>query len=372
MFYKKIRTPLAHIFIILALVFSFACGQTTVSDSTSNDSTEDSSENTTENSDENSNEDSEDNSADNATEDSNNNNNNVDSAEDDSEADEGTSEKGVLYGFWGLNGFHDADELLDIKTRFGTTVFQVTSAYYSSVTDFLDTINKSGMKVSMTMAGGHSHYTDSNGDFDIEMWKDQIDEWENSDVQDYIDDGILVGHLILDDIYNFDVDPTASELDEMAEYSQAAFPGLLTIVRQKASGMPVPNNGVYEFVDAVVNQYKAEDGDVDDYAQDENDAAIALDLEVIFGLNLCDGGNGDSGQPGWRDDKVTYAMTADEIVTYGAALLNVPNLKMFLMWEFDGEELWPDGTIGSDYFEQSDLEAAFLELSILAADYESN
>jgi hypothetical protein len=318
---------MTYIFIILTLVFNISCGQTASSDSASNNSTEDSSEN--------------------------------------------TSEKGVLYGFWGLNGFHDADELLDIKTRFGTTVFQVTSSYSSYAIDtLLPNVQSSGMKVSITMAGGHSHYTDGSGDFDIEMWKDQIDEWEDSGVQDYIDNGTLVGHLILDDIYNFANDVTASQLDDMAEYSQAAFPGLLTIVRQKASGMPTPDGGVYKYVDTVVNQYKAEDGDVEDYAQDEYDAAIALGLGVINGLNLCDGGNGDSGQPGWRTDKITYAMTADEVLTYGAALFDVPNLKMFLMWEYDGDEEWSDGTVGSNYFNQSDFKAAFLELSLIAAEYE--
>lgn len=25
-----------------------------------------------------------------------------------------------------------------------------------------------------------------------------------------------------------------------------------------------------------------------------------------------------------------------------------------LLWEFDGEEVWPDGTIGGDYFEADD------------------
>ena len=129
----------------------------------------------------------------------------------------------------------------------------------------------------------------------------------------------------------------------------------------------MPESGEYVYVDAVDNQYSSRDGDAALYAAAEYDAARALGLQVINGMNIADGGDGSSGQPGWREGK--YAMSADEIVSYGTALLHVPHLKMFLLWEYDGEELWSDGSIGSDYFDQTVLQSALSAFSAQAKQY---
>jgi len=38
------------------------------------------------------------------------------------------------------------------------------------------------------------------------------------------------------------------------------------------------------------------------------------------------------------------------------------NKIMFLMWEYDGIEHWPDGTIGSDYFSQKNMQQAIYDI----------
>lgn len=274
-----------------------------------------------------------------------------------------SKKENILVGFWGLNGYLTNSGLQDIKQRFHSDIFQVASASPQyTVNTLLPLARAQDMKVTLRMSGSHETYT-TNGDFNLEKWKQQIALWEDSGVQEFIDNGTLVGHMILDDISNFSgYDPDAADLEEMARYSKEVMPGLMTFVRVQATHIPVPDDGTYEYVDAIVNQYKASEGDVYAYAEREYEAAKSMNLDVINGLNICDGGDGSSGQRGWRADK--YAMSADEITRYSKALLDVPDLKMFLMWEYDSEEKWSDGTIGSDYFNQSDVENALAEVGL--------
>lgn len=280
------------------------------------------------------------------------------------EADSTDASTKPLIGFWGLNGYKTASGLLDIKTRFGSTVFQTASSNpVYTVNIFLPMVRAAGMKVTLRLTDDHDAYTTA-GNFDLAKWKAQVALWEDSGVQEFIDDGTLFGHMLLDDIQNFSgLDPTAAELDEMARYSHEILPNLMAFVRCQASKMPVPASGHYDHVDAIVNQYKANEGPVNTYVTTEVQKAADLGVAVINGMNICDGGDGSSGQPGWRSGK--FAMTAEEITTYGTALLDVPNLVMFLMWEYDGEEQWSDASIGSDYFDQSELQSALKGLSEL-------
>lgn len=288
----------------------------------------------------------------------------------------------IPFGFWGLNGFISEEGLNDVATRFQTTIFQVaSSAPHYTVTSLLPLVRSVGMKVTLRMTGGHDDYT-TDGNFDLQKWQDEILAWQEACeadaddcVQSFIDDGTLAGHMVLDDIFTFSgTDPTASELDEMARYSQEVFPGLMTFVRNKASTMPVPESGTYTYLDACVNQYTNypgySDGIITDYVAEQAVAADSLGLSVINGLNIADGGDGSSVVAGWSIGK--YAMTADEIITYGEALLDrdaFPNLLMFLMWEYDGEELWSDGiSIGSNYFDQTELQEALYYLGQLATE----
>jgi hypothetical protein len=301
-----------------------------------------------------------------------------DEAEEEEEEEEETS-LNIPFGFWGLNGYHSSDGFLDVQTRFGTTVFQMASSAPNwTVNTFLPLVRDSGMKVTLRMTSN----PDYSGSFNINTWKADMDNWVGSGVQEFIDDGTLIGHMLLDDIYNFaGTDATAADLDEMARYSKEILPGLFTFVRERASNAPIPISGTYEHVDAFVNQFTTVNidngevtdydgnGDIDvyDYAYENAGAAESLGVGIIMGLNICDGGNGESGQVGWRapTHRTFYAMSANEILAYGTALLEVPDVLMFLMWEYDGQEAWSDGSIGSDYFDQQVLQEAIYSLSQL-------
>lgn len=273
------------------------------------------------------------------------------------------------YGFWGLNGHTDAEGLSDVQSQFGAVTFQVANENPTwTISTLLPMVRASGMTVTLRLAGDHSYYTTS-GDFDLEAWMDRIDAWADSDLLTFIDDGTLAGHMILDDIHTFSgADPTGDQLDEMARYSAEVLPGLLTFVRCQASTMPTPSYGSYRNLDASINQYQAVDGAIADYYAEELAAATELDLGIINGLNIADGGDGRSGQPGWRTGR--YAMSAAEVIEYGSTLAAMPGLGMFLNWEYDGEEAWSDGTIGDDYFNRPAMQRALRRLGGIVASVE--
>jgi len=262
------------------------------------------------------------------------------------------------YGFWGLNGYITPEGLTDLKQRFGLSVFHTATVDPRyALTQILPIARDAGVKVTLRLTGDHPRYTTPAGDFDLDAWKAALAPWANPDVRPYIDDGTLFGHMLLDDIYTFEGRaPTAAELEEMARYSKQLLPGLMTFVREKATGMPEHAGGRYEHVDAVVNQYRSREGDVEDYAATQARRANALGLGIINGLNIANGGDGSSGQPGWGEGR--YAMSAEEIARYGAVMAAVPGCGMFLNWEYDGEERWSDDSVGSDYFDDATLRSA--------------
>lgn len=280
----------------------------------------------------------------------------------------GNGTDSLLFGFWGLNGYQSLEGLTDVKSRFNTTVFQVASSNPTwAVGTFLPMIQEAGMKVTFRMTDDHDSVS-TNGDFDLDKWKSQVSEWKDSGVQTYIDNGVLVGNMLLDDIKTFSGrNPDAADLDEMARYSESIMPGLMTFVRIQATEIPVPVGGKYLYLDAIVNQYEVKEGPVEAYAAAEYAASQSLGLGEINGLNIADGGDGSSGQAGWRSGR--WTMSADEITEYGNVLLDVPDLLMFLMWEYDGQEALSDGSIGSDYFDRSALQTAIQQLGVTAQEY---
>ncbi|MCP4804571.1 MAG: hypothetical protein GY913_29710 [Proteobacteria bacterium] len=273
-------------------------------------------------------------------------------------------ESGPLFGFWGLNGFWETDALNQLQTLTGLTLYQVACADPAiALSTLLPQARLAGVKMTLRMAGDHDRYT-REGAFDVRAWKVQLGPWAGSGVQEFVDDGTLVGHMLLDDIHNFpEGGPIAAELEEMARYTGSLMPGLMTYVRERATEMPEPESGTYTQVDACVNQYKAMDGPVQEWADEQAERSRELDLGIINGLNLCDGGDGSSEQPGWRKDR--YAMTGDEIREYGRVLAQVEGMGMFLNWEYDDEERWSDGSLGTAWLTRREQEEALRDIGDL-------
>jgi len=260
-------------------------------------------------------------------------------------------QKPIPFGFWGLNGFQDPKGLMSVRAQFGISVFHTSTRHPNyGVNTLLPMVRDAGLQVNLRLVGGHEFYTTEGGDFDLAAWKEMLEPWSGSGIQEFIDDGTLAYHMLLDDITEFEGRcPDGDDLEEMARYSKEVLPGLEVAVREEAGQLPYPTGGRYEELDAALNQYLASDGNVEEYAIANAAAAHTLGLDIVNGLNIANGGDGSSGQPGWSEGN--FAMSADEIVTYGYVLSAVPDCVMFLAWEYDGEEQWSDGTVGSEYFD---------------------
>lgn len=249
-----------------------------------------------------------------------------------------------------------------MQQRLGATVFHtsIKDPGYALKT-LLPLARDAGLKVTLRLTGDHPHYTDERGNFDITAWKAALQPWAEARVAPFIADGTLHAHMILDDIHNFEgADPTGDELDEMARISKLLLPGLPTFVREEATEMPVPSAGRYVHLDAIVNQYRNRDGEVKAWTARQVERGRALDVGLIHGLNIANGGDGSSGQPGWQEGR--FAMSAEEIRTKGAVLAAVPDVSMFLNWEYDSEEKWSDGSVGGAWFDRPELTAALMEV----------
>jgi hypothetical protein len=270
-----------------------------------------------------------------------------------------------LFGFWGLNGKIDPEGLQDVKRRLGAEVFHTASRSPGYVLNgLLPLVRAADMKVSLRLTGGHPHHTGPGGDFDVAAWMAELQRWapHAEALAPYIADGTLVTHMLLDDIHNYPGrSPTAAELDAMAAASKALLPGLATFVRERATEMPVyPDGRPYQHVDAIVHQYRVRFGEVQAWSDAQSALAAQLGLRVICGLNIANGGDGSSGQPGWREGR--HAMSADEVRRYGSVLADDPRCSMFLAWEYDAEERWSDGSIGAAFFDRPENAAALREL----------
>ena len=272
----------------------------------------------------------------------------------------------IPFGFWGLNGFQDEPGLERLAEDFHLSAFHTASTSPGHLHNgLLPLVEGEDMHVNLRLTGSPELYTDSAGDFDLDAWKAQLEPFGEVDLEEYIADGTLAHHVLLDSMTAFSGRaPTATELDEMAAYSEEILPGLPTAVREEPADLPQPQ-GRYQHLTAAITQYKAQDGDVEDFALLQMQVADDLGLGLITSMNIADGGDGSSGQPGPGQD--TWAMSAEEIAFNGHVMTGVPEVRMVLAWEFDGEQVWDDGTVGADYFSEGDVGEALEALGARAA-----
>ena len=144
--------------------------------------------------------------------------------------------------------------------------------------DNLATIKARGGKVMLMMAGSQKYYKNADGTFSLSKWKARVDRYRKVNFSQYINDGTIIGHYLIDEPYdpaNWAGRPiSGATLEEMAKYSKAIWPSLKTIVR--AEPYLIKWSGTYRALDAAWAQYLWRKGDVKTYLNRNLDALDVL------------------------------------------------------------------------------------------------
>lgn len=253
-----------------------------------------------------------------------------------------------LFGFWGI-----IEEYETMAASTGMNAFVVASSPSYALNTQLPEVQDAELTGAFRMSGGNGVLIDSEGNFNLNAWKDLVDLWDDPSLDAFAGDE-LAWHMMLDDIDTFDNEfggqnPTAAELAKMAEYSKDLFPEIKTFFRHDADDMP---SGDYPYLDAVLNQYTASKGPLSDYISSNLEAAEDLDVDSMWGLNILDGGDGSSGEIGSSSNK--YLMSPEEIEEYGEELLKTSGSLGLLMWKYD------------EHFSTDEYQQVFQRLATLA------
>jgi len=255
----------------------------------------------------------------------------------------------------------------DLGSRFTGGWIPLSPSYALS---YLGSVQDSGAQVAARFSGGRDRFKHSDGTFDLDKWKARIDNWEGTDIDEFIDDGTILVHFLIDEpkcveCWGGEVIPN-DVLDEMAAYSKERWPSLATAVRVSPTWLRDHAGGQNEawpdwewtYLDTAWTQYSARKGDILEHAIEENAVAVEQGLGLIVGLNVITGGDGSSGIPSYRSG--AWMMSPAELNTYTRTLIDNTSACAFIMWRYD----WDDVT----YFERPEIRQTMDQLAAYAAD----
>jgi hypothetical protein len=200
---------------------------------------------------------------------------------------------------------------------------------------------------------GSSEKTTAEGHFSYDLWKARVDRFLplRDQLNGYVGDGTLLLSYLIDE-------PNARKrwgqaipmetLDQMAEYSKSLFPDLTTTIRAAPREL---QHYRWHYLDVAWAQYTARKGPVAEYASTEAATAKSEGLGLITGLNISKGGDGSSGFGSASEP----SMSGAEIVRYGQALLQVPDVCAFISWDNR-----------PNVIDRPDVAAALKQLAVLA------
>jgi hypothetical protein len=143
------------------------------------------------------------------------------------------------------------------------------------------------MRVFIILVSSQRHYQNSDGSFNLDMWKARVARFRGIDFGKFIDDGTIIGHQLVSEAkarqqWGGKVIPN-DVLDEMARYSKELWPTMATMLRtdptdleKNAAGYETPQPGwQWRHLDAASARYLARKGSVAQFAADEQASAGA-------------------------------------------------------------------------------------------------
>jgi hypothetical protein len=217
----------------------------------------------------------------------------------------------------------------------------------------LETARRANTRLFISFTGNNQFWRDSSG-FSFAKWKERVDRFRGIDLTPYIDEGTILGHFVMDEPedqsnWNGTLVPPAM-IEEIAAYSKQIWPTMVTMVRTPPTYL---EGHQYSHLDAARVQYLDRFSPIDSFITANVEGAQALGLALVGGLNVLNGGSETSGIPGRMEGK--FAMSPDEIRSWGKRFLSEPYLCAFIIWEYD-----------STYLARPGIREALAELAELA------
>lgn len=202
------------------------------------------------------------------------------------------------------------------------------------------------VRVVLNLGGGKDNVRGIDGRFDLASWKARIDQYRDVDFAPYVEEGLILAHLLVDEPYAATTwggrEISRADLEEMARYSKSIWPTLPTAVRAPP-GWLVAGDTTYADLDIAWAQWAGPgraggNWHTPEEFRDENVArAKQLGLGLIVGLNHLDGGDGSSGVAGTPDHPGRWQMSPAELVRLGTLLVETPYACAFVSWRYEAD-----------------------------------
>jgi hypothetical protein len=227
----------------------------------------------------------------------------------------------------------------------------------SNILSVLAAVRARGGRVLIKLCRGSDTYVkNSDGTFSFSKWKSLVDRYRSVNLNPYIADGTILGHFLIDEPHRSakwgGKVISHSTLEAMAQYSKQIWPGMNTVTHTQM-GWLAKTSVVYRHLDAGLPSYTAGKGDVTKWITTEIGYAKSKGLGLMADMNVLAGGSSSSGITGYWPGK--YAMSANEIRTYGSVILNQSYTCAFISWAYN-----------SKYYGRSDIKTAMAEISAKA------
>jgi hypothetical protein len=248
---------------------------------------------------------------------------------------------GIPYGLWG-------NTPTDLPNGTIWTGGSISSKSPSFVLQQLANAQNKTPKMGMwfKLAGGDQTPYTTDGHFDVAKWKQTLDDAHGGTIQadgtsgyylqylNYIPDTFL-GFILLDDLGppTFTPAVTAAEINAIAAHAKLRFPLLATAVRERATVLEAkPGHGGYPNLDAAWAQYRSDRGTPSDYMSQQIAAAQRLNLGLVMGININNGGT-----------PIGTNVTPAQILSWGSVFLE-PGPSDYACGFFMWEDTYPNTT----------------------------
>ena len=279
---------------------------------------------------------------------------------------------GWYYDFYGLSGCYSS-WLAEYPNWSGGCI--VTPATISILND----ARSAGHQVIQNFSGLHGQLL-TDGFFDIDKWKAFIDATYALGIEEYIEDGTIVAHYLIDEPTwpgSWGDTITSDVLDSLGAYSKNYWPTLPCVIRDTpdslidhAAGRNTPwepDGYDWQYVDGCWLQYKDVFGPVATWRANMVADADTLGMSVVPGINWRDGGSGASGIKQDGTPASYWCCTPTEVTTFAEALMSgeLWDVAAFFMWRFCCVGEADQDVV--DYMNSAPMRTAFDTVAALAA-----